>query len=100
MNEVAAPDDQHPFITQRSESLANFIVISRRLSFINAQLHHRNISLGKDVTQNRPGSVIKAPARVKSYGDWRKQRLHTTSKVRITRRRVFDLVEVSRKTAE
>src|SRR5882672_1034019 len=61
MNDVPAANQQHTFIAQRRQPFSDFAMKVRRLSFVDAQLHYRNISLRKNVTEHGPGSVVESP---------------------------------------
>ena len=62
MHEIAASDDQYTLFAQWSEALTNLVVKARRTSFVNAELHHRNVGLREYVAQNRPSAVGETPA--------------------------------------
>jgi len=52
VHQVAAADDQNPFLTQGCESLPESVMKDRRLRFVDAQLHDRDIGLREDVTKH------------------------------------------------
>ena len=62
VDHVAAPDDEHSFITQWRKPLRRFIVKFGWLCFVNTELHHRDICLGKDMSKHGPGAVIETPS--------------------------------------
>ena len=93
MYKIAAPHDQNPFIAQWCELLPDLVMKCRRLGFVNAQLHDRNIGFREDVTKYGPGSVVETPSLVAVNRDWRKQSPYAIGKLRLTGRRVVDLIE-------
>lgn len=56
VNEVAAANDEDALFSQGRETFSDFIVKPRRLSFVNAQLHHRNVSRICGTIPNSPAS--------------------------------------------
>lgn len=89
MHEIAASHDQDTLFAQRSEALTNLVVKARRTSFVNAELHHRNVGLREYVAENRPSAVVETPA---LFGFDRKrgeQFLDAASQLRIARRRYW-----------
>jgi hypothetical protein len=64
VHKIAAPDDENPFIAQRSELLPDCVMRYCGLRFVNAQLHDRSIGLREDVRKYGPSSVVEIPSLV------------------------------------
>ena len=62
VDDVAAGDDEHAVVTQWCEALTKLEVVRRRLAGIDRELHDRNVSVGVQVTEHAPCSVIQPPA--------------------------------------
>ncbi|MNP66030.1 hypothetical protein D3C76_1616770 [compost metagenome] len=61
MHHVAAGHDHYPTIAQRRQLTAQLKMVFRWLSPIDAQLHHRDISLRVHLDQHAPTAVIQTP---------------------------------------
>src|SRR5687768_14100409 len=83
MHEVAATHNQYTFVSQRRQTLRQLVMKSRRLCFINTQLHNRNVGFRKNMTQDRPCPVIESPTFfVQTYRAGRQQLLHAPRQIR------------------
>jgi hypothetical protein len=61
VDQIAAAHNQDTVITQWSELSTDLKVEGSRLSFVNAELNHRNIGIWIYMPQHRPGPVIESP---------------------------------------
>jgi len=82
------------------EPFSDLIMKFGRLCFINTELDHRDVCLGKNMHKHRPGAVIEAPPLIKADVDWRQQILNATCKLRIAGSGIDNFKKFSRKTAE
>ena len=64
VDEIAAPHDKYPFLAQRCEPFAGFVVEFCRSRLVDAELYDWNVCFGKDVSEHRPGAVVEAPVLV------------------------------------
>lgn len=52
MHKVAAAHDEYSFVTQAAKSLRNFVMELGRLRIVNAELDHRHVCFGEEMTEH------------------------------------------------
>jgi hypothetical protein len=62
LHDIAAGDDEHPTVSQRSQFGAQVEVVIERLVSVDRQLDDRNGCVRERVYQHRPRTVIDTPA--------------------------------------
>src|SRR5690349_19696732 len=77
VHEIPTADDKHTVITQRRQTLAQFVMKRRRLIFIDAELDNGHIGFRNSVTEHRPRAVVETPTLIRSDRNWGKQFANT-----------------------
>src|SRR5438093_6039148 len=73
MHDVPAANEENILLAQCAQPLAGLVVKLRRLRLVDAELYDWNVRLRKDVTENRPRSVIEAPVLIELDVDRREE---------------------------
>ena len=100
MNNIAATNYQHAFITKRLEQLSKLIMKLRRLPLIDTKLNNRNICIRKNMAEHCPCTMIQTPMSIKTNVKRLQEFLHTLRKFRTTRSRPGNLKKFPRKPVE
>lgn len=61
MDNIASTHYQNPFIPQRHQQFSQFVMKDGGLRAVNTELDYRNAGIGKDMDEDGPCAVVKAP---------------------------------------
>src|SRR5579883_2513441 len=101
MHDVAAADDQNPFVAQRRQRTPELVMKLRRFGCVQTELHDRNVRVRVEMPQHRPRRVIQTPALVERYGrDAGEEVVHAPSELRTSRRGILHAIQFGRKASE
>ena len=100
VHEIAAADDEHALVPKWRQLPADLKMERRGLGLVDAELHDGNVGSRINVSQHGPCTVIEAPGIIELHGQRRQKLLNPAGECGIARRRVLNLIEFLRKTAE